>query len=159
MVLRKAGAELAAGCTRIVKPSPETPLAALVLADLAIKAGFEAAAVFNVLTTDLDNTPGLSEALCKHPLVSQVTFTGSTRVGQVITSHCAVGIEKLTLELGGNCPSIVFNNTDIDHAVDSSISLKWGNAGHACVTANRIYLQTEIHDQFLGKFLEKIGKL
>lgn len=158
MVLRKAGAALAAGCTMIVKPSPETPISALVLAHLAQKAGFPAG-VFNVLTTDLENTPPLSEALCKHPLVKKVTFTGSTRVGKLIAAHCAHGLKKLTLELGGNCPFIVFDDANLDQALEQLMALKWRHAGQACITANRIYVQAGIYDKFAAMLKERTSKL
>ncbi|KNG81585.1 succinate-semialdehyde dehydrogenase [Aspergillus nomiae NRRL 13137] len=158
MVLRKAGAAFAAGCTMIVKPSPETPLSALVLAHLAQKAGFPAG-VFNVLTTDLENTPSLSEALCKHPLVKKVTFTGSTRVGKLIASHCAHGLKKLTLELGGNCPFLVFDDANLDQALDQLMALKWRHAGQACITANRVYVQAGVYDRFAQLLKERTQKL
>lgn len=115
MILRKAGAALAAGCTMIVKPSPETPFSVLSLAYLAEKAGFPKG-VFSVLPTSLDNTPSLSESLCRHPLVKKVTFTGSTRVGKLVAKHCSDGLKKVTLELGGNCPFLVFDDADLDQA-------------------------------------------
>ena len=115
MILRKAGAALAAGCTMIVKPSPETPLSVLTLAYLAEQAGFPKG-VFSVLTTSLENTPALSEALCRHPLVKKVTFTGSTRVGKLVAKICADGLKKVTLELGGNCPFLVFDDADLEQA-------------------------------------------
>ena len=101
MILRKAGAAFAAGCTMVVKPSTETPLTCLTLAYLATKAGLPAG-VFNVLTTSHINTASISEAMCKHPLVRKVTFTGSTRIGYLISKHCADGVKKVTMELGGN---------------------------------------------------------
>lgn len=158
MVLRKAGAALAAGCTMIVKPSPETPLSVLVLAHLAQKAGFPAG-VFNVLTTDLENTPSLSEVLCKHPLVKKVTFTGSTRVGKLIASHCAQGLKKVTLELGGNCPFIIFDDANLDQALEHLMALKWRHAGQACITANRIYVQSGVYDKFAQLLKERTSKL
>ena len=158
MVLRKAGAALAAGCTMVVKPSPETPVSSLVLAHLAQKAGFPAG-VFNVLTTDLANTPPLSEALCKHPLVKKVTFTGSTRVGKLVAAHCAHGLKKLTLELGGNCPFLVFDDANLDQALDQLMALKWRHAGQACITANRIYVQAGIYDKFAQLLKERTTKL
>lgn len=115
MILRKAGAALAAGCTMIVKPSPETPFSVLALAHLAEQAGFPKG-VFSVLTTSLENTPPLSEALCRHPLVKKVTFTGSTRVGKLVAKHCSDGLKKVTLELGGNCPFLVFDDADLEQA-------------------------------------------
>ncbi|KAE8145763.1 Aldehyde/histidinol dehydrogenase [Aspergillus avenaceus] len=158
MVLRKAGAALAAGCTMVVKPSPETPLSTLVLGYLAQKAGFPAG-VFNVLTTDLENTPPLSEALCKHPLVKKVTFTGSTRVGKLIASHCAHGLKKLTLELGGNCPFVVFDDANLDQALDQLMALKWRHAGQACITANRVYVQAGVYDRFAQLLKERTQQL
>lgn len=158
MILRKAGAALATGCTMIVKPSPETPIATLAIAHLAQKAGFPPG-VFNVLTTDLDNTPSLSEALCKHPLIKKVTFTGSTRVGKLIASHCAQGLKKVTLELGGNCPFIVFDDADIEHTITQLFALKWRHAGQACITANRVYVQSGIYDRFAQLLKERTSKL
>ncbi|THC93770.1 hypothetical protein EYZ11_006747 [Aspergillus tanneri] len=128
MVLRKASAALAAGCTMVVKPSPESPVSALVLAELARQAGFPAG-VLNVLTTDLVQTPALSEALCRHPLVRKVSFTGSTHVGKLIARHCADGLKKLTLELGG------------------------------CITANRVYVQAGVYERFAELLTERTRAL
>lgn len=158
MVLRKAGAALAAGCTMIVKPSPETPVSTLVLAELARRAGFPAG-VLNVLTTDLENTPGLSEALCRHGLVKKVTFTGSTRVGKLIARHCADGLKKVTLELGGNCPFVVFDDADLNQALEQLMALKWRHAGQACITANRVYVQAGVYDEFARLLKERTQKL
>ncbi|KAJ6157571.1 hypothetical protein N7470_005163 [Penicillium chermesinum] len=158
MVLRKVGAAMAAGCTMVVKPSPETPISALVLAELARRAGIPPG-VLNVLTTDLENTPSLSEALCKHPLIKKVTFTGSTRVGKLIASHCAQGLKKVTLELGGNCPYIVFDDASLDQALDQLMALKWRHAGQACITANRIYVQSGIYDKFAAALKERTQAL
>lgn len=158
MVLRKVGAAMAAGCTMVVKPSPETPLSALALAELARRAGIPAG-VFNVLTTDLENTPSLSEALCKHPHVKKVTFTGSTRVGKLVASHCAQGLKKLTLELGGNCPFLVFDDANVDQALDQLMALKWRHAGQACITANRIYVQAGIYDRFAALLKERTAAI
>jgi succinate-semialdehyde dehydrogenase/glutarate-semialdehyde dehydrogenase len=158
MVLRKAGAALAAGCTMVVKPSPETPLSTLVLAGLSQRAGFPPGA-FNVLTTDLENTPSLSEALCKHPLVKKVTFTGSTGVGKLIAAHCAQGLKKVTLELGGNCPFLVFDDADLDQALGQLMALKWRHAGQACITANRVYVQAGVYDRFAQLLKERTAGL
>ncbi|KAJ3465660.1 hypothetical protein MRS44_006318 [Fusarium solani] len=158
MILRKAGAALAAGCTMVVKPSPETPLTCLALADLATRAGFPDG-VFNVLTTSLENTPSLSEAMCLHPLVKKVTFTGSTRVGKIVAGLCARGLKKCTLELGGNCPFIVFDDADLEQALDQLMTLKWRNAGQACISANRVYVQAGVYDKFAAMFVEKTSKL
>lgn len=158
MVLRKVGAAMAAGCTMIVKPSPETPISALVLAELALRAGIPPG-VLNVLTTDLENTPPLSEALCKHPLVKKVTFTGSTRVGKLVAAHCAQGLKKVTLELGGNCPFIVFDDANLDQALEQLMTLKWRHAGQACITANRIYVQSGVYDRFAELLKERTAAL
>lgn len=147
MILRKAGAALAAGCTMIVKPSPETPLSVLTLALLAEQAGF-AKGVFSVLTTSLENTPPLSEALCRHPLVKKVTFTGSTAVGKLVAKLCSDGLKKVTLELGGNCPFLVFDDADLEAAATQLMALKWRHAGQACITANRIYVQSGVYKKF-----------
>ena len=158
MILRKAGAALAAGCTMVVKPSPETPLTCLVLAYLASKAGF-APGVFNVLTTSLENTPAMSEAMCLHPLVKKVTFTGSTRVGKIVAALCAKNLKKCTLELGGNCPFIIFDDADLEQALGQLMALKWRHAGQACISANRVYVQAGVYDKFAQMFLEKTKAL
>jgi succinate-semialdehyde dehydrogenase / glutarate-semialdehyde dehydrogenase len=148
MILRKAGAALAAGCTMTIKPSPESPLSVLALVDLAARAGFPAG-VLNVLTTDLACTPSLSATLCTHPLTAKVSFTGSTAVGRLVAELCArSGPKKCTLELGGNCPLIVFDDARLDHALDQLMALKWRHAGQACITANRVYVQQGIADRF-----------
>ncbi|UPK96218.1 hypothetical protein LCI18_007153 [Fusarium solani-melongenae] len=158
MILRKAGAAFAAGCTMVVKPSPETPLTCLALAHLAAQAGFPPG-VFNVLTTSLENTPSLSEALISHPLTKKVTFTGSTSVGKIVAGICSRSLKKCTLELGGNCPFIVFNDAELDHAVTQFMALKWRHAGQACITANRVYVQKGIHDRFVTMVVEKTKQL
>ncbi|KAK0660370.1 Glutarate-semialdehyde dehydrogenase DavD [Lasiodiplodia hormozganensis] len=158
MVLRKASAALAAGCTMIVKPSPETPLTALTLAHLASKAGFPPGA-FSVLTTDLEKTPELSEALTRHPLIKKVTFTGSTRVGKIVARNAADGLKKVTLELGGNCPVLVFDDASLDQTMAQLCPLKWRHAGQACITANRIYVQSGIYDEFVKRFHAETAKL
>ncbi|CAG7954713.1 unnamed protein product [Penicillium salamii] len=158
MVLRKAGAALAAGCTMVVKPSPETPISSLALAVLASRAGFPPGCI-NILTTDLDNTPILSETLIKHPLIKKVSFTGSTRVGKLVASHCAQGLKKVTLELGGNCPFIVFDDANLDQALEQLMALKWRHAGQACITANRIYVQAGIFDRFAALLKERTAAL
>lgn len=158
MVLRKAGAALAAGCTMVVKPSPETPITTLCLANLATRAGFPPGAL-NVLTTSLENTPSVAEALCLHPLVKKVTFTGSTRVGKIISSLCAKNLKKVTLELGGNCPFIVFDDADLEQALGQLMALKWRHAGQACISANRVYVQAGIHDRFVELLASKTKQL
>ncbi|KAL9114350.1 MAG: hypothetical protein Q9227_001772 [Pyrenula ochraceoflavens] len=158
MILRKLGAALASGCTMVVKPSPETPLSCLTLAHLATLAGFPPG-VFNVLTTSLTNTPSLSESLCTHPLVRKVTFTGSTRVGKLIAAHCALGLKKVTMELGGNCPFIIFDDANLQQALDALMLLKWRHAGQACISANRIYVQSGVYDHFASLLRAKTSSL
>lgn len=158
MILRKAGAAFAAGCTMVVKPSPETPLTCLTLAHLATKAGFPDG-VFNVLTTSLENTPSLSEAMILHPITKKVTFTGSTRVGKLVAGLCARNLKKCTLELGGNCPFIVFDDANLDQALEQFMALKWRHAGQACITANRLYVQAGIYDKFTEMLVEKTKNL
>ncbi|KAF5692934.1 succinate-semialdehyde dehydrogenase [Fusarium denticulatum] len=157
MVLRKAAAALAAGCTMVVKPSPETPVTAMALAKLATEAGFPDG-VLNVLPTSLENTPSLSEALCKHDLVKKVTFTGSTRVGTLVANHCSSGLKKVVLELGGNCPCLIFNDADIEAALRELVGLKWRHAGQACVTVNRFLVQSGVYEKFLQRFVEETAK-
>lgn len=105
------------------------------------------------------NTPSLSENLCKHPLVKKVSFTGSTRVGKLIAGHCATGLKKVTLELGGNCPFIVFDDANLDLALDQLMALKWRHAGQACITANRVYVQAGIFDAFAQRLKERTNAL
>lgn len=158
MIIRKVSAALAAGCTVVIKPSPETPMSVLALGDLALKAGIPAGVV-NVLTTDNVHTPAVSEALCKHPLVRKVTFTGSTGVGELIARHCSVGLKKVTLELGGNCPFLVFEDADLEQAVAALMVLKWRTAGQACTHANRVYVQAGVYEKFLGMIVEATKRL
>ncbi|SCO91366.1 probable aldehyde dehydrogenase [Fusarium oxysporum] len=158
MILRKAGAALAAGCTFIAKPSPETPLSCLALAKLASDAGFSPG-VFNVVPTSTDNTPSVAEALCKHPLVKKVSFTGSTAIGSLIAKHCSEGLKKVSLELGGNCPFLIFDDCNQDQALDALFALKWRHSGQACVTANRVYVQNGIYEEFLEKLVSRTNTL
>jgi succinate-semialdehyde dehydrogenase/glutarate-semialdehyde dehydrogenase len=158
LAIRKASAALAAGCTMVLKPSPETPLSTLCLASLAIKAGFPPG-VLNVLTTSLENTPSVAEALCLHPLVKKVTFTGSTRVGKIIAKLCAKNLKKNTMELGGNCPLVVFEDANIDQVIPQLMALKWRHAGQACITANRVYVHRDIYDTFVNRLVEETKKL
>jgi succinate-semialdehyde dehydrogenase/glutarate-semialdehyde dehydrogenase len=158
MIIRKVAAALAAGCSMIVKPSPETPLSVMAIADLALRAGLPPG-VLNVISTDLVNTPSVSERLCKHPLVRKVTFTGSTQVGSIVARHCSEGLKKLTMELGGNCPFIVFDDGDIDQAVAALTILKWRTAGQACTHANRVYVQSGIYDRFCTAILKSTRNL
>ncbi len=150
MITRKAGPALAAGCPIIIKPASETPLSALALAELAEQAGIPAG-VFNIVTTTNSRDVGIE--LTESPLVRKFSFTGSTRVGKQLIRQCASTVEKVSMELGGNAPFIVFDDADIDSAVQGAIISKYRNAGQTCVCANRIYVQDAVYDEFVQKFI------
>lgn len=156
MITRKVACALAAGCTVVVKPSEETPLCALALAKLAEDAGVPAG-VFNVVTTM--DAKAVGDVLCADPRVRKLTFTGSTEVGRILYRQSADTIKKLTLELGGNAPLIVFDDADLDQAVAGAMASKYRNAGQTCVCANRILVQSGIHDRFSAALKEAVAKL
>ncbi|GJC80238.1 putative succinate-semialdehyde dehydrogenase C1002.12c [NADP(+)] [Colletotrichum liriopes] len=158
LTLRKSAAALAAGCTVIVKPSSETPISALALACLANRAGFPAG-VLNVLTTSLGNTPAVSEALCMHPLIKSVTFTGSARVGKRVAASCTRNLKRLSLDIGGNCPFIVFNDADLEQTAKDLAALKWRHAGQACVAPNRCYVDRRVYESFSNLLIAEAAKL
>jgi succinate-semialdehyde dehydrogenase/glutarate-semialdehyde dehydrogenase len=145
MITRKVAPALAAGCTIIVKPAEDTPLCALALAKLAEKVGVPPGVV-NVVTTH--DARGVGEVLCADPRVRKLTFTGSTEVGKILYRQCADTVKKLTLELGGNAPLIIFDDADLDQAVAGAMASKYRNAGQTCVCANRIIVQAGIYDRF-----------
>jgi len=159
MVTRKLAPALAAGCTVVLKPSEETPLCALALAELAARAGIPAG-VLNIITgTD---APAIGKALTDSAVVRKLSFTGSTAVGKLLMRQCADTVKKISLELGGNAPFIVFDDAGIEAAVEGAIASKYRNAGQTCVCANRIYVQAGVYDLFLEKFtaavrLQKVG--
>ena len=157
MITRKAGAALAAGCTTVWKPAGETPLSCLAQAVLAQEAGFPPGTI-NVITT-LELVSEVGEELCVNPLVKKLSFTGSTRVGKLLAQNCASTLKKLSLELGGNSPFIVFNDANLDTAVEACILAKLRNSGQTCVTANRIMVQSEIHDKFVESLTKKMKEL
>lgn len=156
MITRKVAPALAAGCTVIVKPAEQTPLSAVALAVLADRAGIPPG-VLNVVT-GLDG-PAIGAELCSHPAVRKVTFTGSTEVGRILMEQCAHQVKKLSLELGGNAPFIVFDDADIDAAVEGAIACKFRNAGQTCVCANRLYVQGKIYDEFVARLTERVASL
>ncbi len=156
MITRKAGPALAAGCTIVIKPAPETPLSALALAVLAEQAGIPAG-VFNIITTTHARETGLE--LTTNPLVRKFSFTGSTRVGKQLISQCASTVKKVSMELGGNAPFIVFDDADIDAAVQGAVMSKYRNAGQTCVCANRFYVQDDVYDEFVEKFAVAVRAL
>jgi succinate-semialdehyde dehydrogenase / glutarate-semialdehyde dehydrogenase len=155
MITRKVSPALAAGCTVVLKPANETPLSALALAALAEKAGVPKG-VFNIITGD---APPIGKVLCEHPAVRFVGFTGSTEVGKILYQQSAVGVKKLGLELGGNAPFVVFDDADIDAAVEGAIVSKYRNMGQTCVCANRLYAQDKIYDQFVEKLSKKVAAM
>jgi succinate-semialdehyde dehydrogenase / glutarate-semialdehyde dehydrogenase len=155
MITRKIAPALAAGCTAVVKPPPETPLTALALAELAHRAGFPKG-VINIITGD---APAIGKVLCQHDAVRFIGFTGSTEVGKILYRQAADGVKKLGLELGGNAPFIVFDDADLDAAVEGAVISKYRNMGQTCVCANRIYVQAGIYDAFVEKFARKVSEL
>ncbi|MEG9544905.1 NAD-dependent succinate-semialdehyde dehydrogenase [Mannheimia sp. HC-2023] len=156
MITRKAAPALAAGCAIVFKPAAETPLSAIALAKLAEQAGIPAG-VFNIVTAEKSEEVG--KELTTNPNVRKVTFTGSTRVGKILMEQSASTVKKLALELGGNAPAIVFDDADLDKAVEGVFASKFRNAGQTCVCANRIYVQAGIYEQFLAKFQQKVEQI
>ncbi|EGS17025.1 succinate-semialdehyde dehydrogenase-like protein [Thermochaetoides thermophila DSM 1495] len=154
MITRKVGPALAVGCTVVCKAPGETPFTPLALAELAHRAGIPKGVV-NVITA-LDNTPEVGEVLTTHPTVRKVSFTGSTPVGKLLMKQCSGTLKKLSLELGGNAPFIVFDDADVDAAVAGAIASKFRSSGQTCVCANRIYVQRGIYDEFAEKFAAKV---
>ena len=152
MITRKAGPALAAGCTVVLKPAGATPFSALALAELAERAGIPQG-VFNVITGD---SKAIGGELCANPKVRKLSFTGSTEIGRVLMRQSADTVKKLSLELGGNAPFIVFDDADIDAAVEGAIASKYRNAGQTCVCANRIYVQDSVYDKFAAKLADKV---
>src|SRR5690606_7287931 len=144
-----------AGCTIIVKPASQTPLSALALAELAVRAGVPAG-VINVITGSAREIGG---ALTADPTVRKLTFTGSTEVGRVLAAQCAPTLKRMSLELGGNAPFIVFDDADLDAAVEGAIASKYRNSGQTCVCANRFLVQAGVYDAFAAKLVEAVAKL
>ncbi|MDH3667348.1 MAG: NAD-dependent succinate-semialdehyde dehydrogenase [Paracoccaceae bacterium] len=156
MITRKAGPALAVGCTMVLKPAKQTPLSATAMAVLGEQAGIPPG-VFNVITSNDSRVVGTE--ICSNPKVRKLTFTGSTEVGRVLMRQCADDIKKLGLELGGNAPFIVFDDADLDAAVEGAMLCKFRNAGQTCVCANRIYVQAGVYDAFSEKLRDAVAKL
>ena len=154
MITRKVAPALAAGCPVIIKPAEQTPLSALAVAELAQRAGMPAG-VLNILTADADNSIEIGKVLCSSDVVRHLSFTGSTEVGRILARQCAPSIKKISLELGGNAPFIVFDDADIDSAVEGAMVSKYRNAGQTCVCANRLYVQASVYDAFVEKLAAK----
>ncbi len=155
MITRKVGPALAAGCTMVLKPAEDTPLSALALAVLAERAGVPAG-VFSVVTGD---AVAIGGELTANPVVRKLTFTGSTEVGRILMRQSADTIKKLSLELGGNAPFIVFDDADLDAAVEGAIASKYRNAGQTCVCANRLYVHDKVYDAFARKLVAAVAQL
>ena len=155
MITRKAGPALAAGCTMVLKPASQTPFSALALAELAHRAGIPDG-VFNVVTGSASE---VGNELTGNPLVRKLSFTGSTEIGRQLMQQCAKDIKKVSLELGGNAPFIVFDDADLDKAVDGALASKFRNAGQTCVCANRLYVQDGVYDAFAKKLQAAVEKL
>lgn len=152
MITRKAGPALAAGCTMVLKPASQTPLSALALAVLAERAGIPA----GVLSVVTGSAGEIGEELATNPLVRKLTFTGSTEVGRVLMQQTAATIKKVSMELGGNAPFIVFEDADLDAAVEGALASKYRNAGQTCVCANRLYVHSKVYDAFAQKLVTAV---
>ncbi len=155
MITRKAGPAMAAGCTVVLKPAAQTPFSALALAELAERAGVPKG-VFNVITGPAREIGG---ELTSNPIVKKLSFTGSTEIGKVLMAQCAGTIKKLSLELGGNAPFIVFDDADLDAAVEGAVASKYRNTGQTCVCTNRLLVQDSVYDAFAGKLAAAVKKL
>ena len=155
MITRKAGPAIASGCTVVLKPASQTPFSALALAELAARAGVPPG-VFNVIT---GSATEIGAELTSNPTVRKLSFTGSTETGKVLMAQCAGTVKKLSLELGGNAPFIVFDDADLDAAVEGAIASKYRNTGQTCVCANRLLVQDSVYDRFSAKLAEAVKKL
>ncbi|MCB0568694.1 MAG: NAD-dependent succinate-semialdehyde dehydrogenase, partial [Phaeodactylibacter sp.] len=155
MITRKVAPALAAGCTVVIKPAEDTPLSALALAELAERAGFPPG-VLNIVTTS--DPAAVGGEMTANPIVRKLSFTGSTQVGKLLMEQCAGTVKKISLELGGNAPFIVFDDADIDEAVAGAIASKYRNAGQTCVCANRLYAQAGIYDEFVEKLARAVAQ-
>lgn len=156
MIARKAGPALASGCTIVIKPATETPLSALSMCELAARAGIPDG-VINVVVGD--NSAAIGKVLTQHPKISKFTFTGSTVVGKILMQQCSLGVKKISLELGGNAPFLVFDDADLDAAVADCMATKFRNCGQTCVCTNRIYVQNSVADEFIAKIKSAIEAL
>jgi succinate-semialdehyde dehydrogenase / glutarate-semialdehyde dehydrogenase len=158
MITRKAAPAIAAGCTMVLKPAEQTPLSALAVAKLAEEAGLPAG-VLNVVTGDADDAPAIGGEMTSNPIVRKLGFTGSTEVGKLLMEQCARQVKKVSLELGGNAPFIVFDDADLDEAVAGALLCKYRNSGQTCISANRIFVQESVHDEFLRRLTEAVTAL
>lgn len=158
MITRKVAPALAAGCPVVIKPAELTPLTALAAAELAIRAGIPSG-VLNMITADAQQSIAVGKVVCASDLVRHISFTGSTEVGRILMAQSAPTVKKLSLELGGNAPFIVFDDADIDSAVEGALASKYRNAGQTCVCANRFYVQAGVYDEFVAKFTARVKQM
>ncbi|OWW22916.1 NAD-dependent succinate-semialdehyde dehydrogenase, partial [Noviherbaspirillum denitrificans] len=158
MITRKVAPAIAAGCTIVIKPAEQTPLSALAMAELAHRAGLPPG-VMNIVTADAERSIEVGKVLCESPAVRHLSFTGSTPVGRILMQQCAPSVKKIGLELGGHAPFIVFEDADIDAAVEGALVSKYRNAGQTCVCTNRIYVHESVHAAFVEKLAAGAAKI
>jgi succinate-semialdehyde dehydrogenase/glutarate-semialdehyde dehydrogenase len=158
MITRKAAPALAAGCTMVLKPAEQTPLSGLAVARLGEEAGLPAG-VLSIVTGDAEDAPAIGAEMTSNPIVRKLGFTGSTEVGKLLMAQCARQVKKVSLELGGNAPFIVFDDADLDEAVAGALLCKYRNSGQTCISANRILVQDSIHDEFLSRLTRAVTAL
>jgi acyl-CoA reductase-like NAD-dependent aldehyde dehydrogenase len=157
MLARKAAAALASGCTFIAKPAEDTPYSALALAQLAAMAGLPPGAI-NIITCSRTNAPEIGRIMCEHTLIRKISFTGSTLTGKVLISQSASTVKKLSLELGGNAPFIIFNSADLHKSASGLVAAKFRNTGQTCISANRVLVQSQIHDSFVSELKAQMSQ-
>jgi len=158
MITRKVAPAIAAGCTIVIKPAEQTPLSALAMAELAHRAGLPAG-VMNIVTADAERSIEVGKVLCSSPTVRHLSFTGSTPVGRILMQQCAPTVKKLALELGGHAPFIVFDDADMDAAVEGAVQSKYRNAGQTCVCTNRFYVHESKYEEFVEKLAARASKI
>src|SRR4051812_37776805 len=158
MPTRKAAPALAAGCTMVLKPAEQTPLTALAIARLGLEAGLPEG-VFEIVTGSAEDAPTIGGELTGNPVVRKLGFTGSTEVGKLLMAQCAKQVKKVSLELGGNAPFIVFDDADLEAAIAGTLMCKFRNSGQTCISANRILVQEGIYDEFVSRLVDAVSKL
>jgi succinate-semialdehyde dehydrogenase / glutarate-semialdehyde dehydrogenase len=158
MPTRKSAPALAAGCTMVLKPAEQTPLSALAIAQLGLEAGLPEG-VFQIVTGAAEDAPLIGGEMTSNPVVRKLGFTGSTEVGKLLMAQCAKQIKKVSLELGGNAPFIVFDDADLDEAIGGALICKFRNSGQTCISANRIFVQDGIYDEFVSRLVDAASKL
>ena len=158
MPTRKAAPALGAGCTMVLKPAEQTPLTALAVLKLGEEAGLPPG-VLSIVTGDAEDAPAIGREMTSNPAVRKLGFTGSTEVGKLLMAQCAGQVKKVSLELGGNAPFIVFDDADLDAAIEGALTCKFRNSGQTCISANRILVQDPVYDEFVTRFTERVGEL